>query len=69
MELLEKRVKSRFSHRHLFVFPNEDEPQRAPHYKYRDVMVQLLSMPVREKSGNVGKKKGRSRRNTGNKSE
>ncbi|XP_050558333.1 origin recognition complex subunit 4 [Spodoptera frugiperda] len=60
MDLLEKRVKSRFSHRHLFIFPNEHDSQRAPQYKYRDVLVQLLSLPVQK----VVKKKARSRRNT-----
>ncbi|XP_047038123.1 origin recognition complex subunit 4 [Helicoverpa zea] len=61
MELLEKRVKSRFSHRHLFIFPNEYDPQRAPQYKYQDLLVQLLSMPVKPKTAT---KKKRSRRNT-----
>uniref|UniRef100_A0A2A4IX77 Origin recognition complex subunit 4 n=1 Tax=Heliothis virescens TaxID=7102 RepID=A0A2A4IX77_HELVI len=61
MELLEKRVKSRFSHRHLFIFPNEHDSQRAPQYKYQDVLVQLLSMPVKPKTG---AKKKRSRKNT-----
>ncbi|CAH0697964.1 unnamed protein product [Spodoptera exigua] len=60
MELLEKRVKSRFSHRHLFIFPNEHDSQRAPQYKYKDVLVQLLSLPVQK----TVKKKSRSRRNT-----
>ncbi|KAJ8707151.1 hypothetical protein PYW08_011285 [Mythimna loreyi] len=64
MELLEKRVKSRFSHRHLFIFPNEDDSQRPPQYKYQDVMVQLLSVPVKERTAATPKKKGRSRRNT-----
>lgn len=58
MELLEKRVKSRFSHRHIFIFPNEDH-QRAPHEVYGELMVQLLSIPA----GNVPKKK-RSRKST-----
>ncbi|CAB3241820.1 unnamed protein product [Arctia plantaginis] len=63
MELLEKRVKSRFSHRHIFIFPHEDQ-QRAPHEQYLDVMLQLLSMPAMT----VLKKK-RSRRSTVNSDE
>ncbi|XP_075988470.1 origin recognition complex subunit 4 [Anticarsia gemmatalis] len=57
MELLEKRVKSRFSHRHIFMFPHEDH-QAAPHVQYLQLLVQLLSMPA------TGGRKKRSRRST-----
>ncbi|CAD0206590.1 unnamed protein product [Chrysodeixis includens] len=61
VELLEKRVKSRFSHRHIFLFPNEDS-QGAPHVKYRDLMVNMLCLP-RTKTVSV-KKNRRSRKST-----
>ncbi|XP_026742040.1 origin recognition complex subunit 4 [Trichoplusia ni] len=62
VELLEKRVKSRFSHRHIFIFPNEDS-EGAPHAKYRDRLVNTLCLP-RTKTVATPKKKGRSRKST-----
>ncbi|CAK1548822.1 unnamed protein product [Leptosia nina] len=53
MELLEKRVKSRFSHRHIFIFPNENE---MPVQKLIDVFVQCLSMPKSRKIKKASKK-------------
>ncbi|XP_052754243.1 origin recognition complex subunit 4 isoform X2 [Galleria mellonella] len=53
MELLEKRVKSRFSHRHIFLFSNQDvevdgreAPARSPLELYKELLVILLSMPA-----------------------
>ncbi|XP_028167581.1 origin recognition complex subunit 4 isoform X1 [Ostrinia furnacalis] len=65
MELLEKRVKSRFSHRHIFIFPNEEtEPGATPKSRldtYTEVLVQLLCVPcvkrVEEKKKGRGRKK------------
>ncbi|XP_059062536.1 origin recognition complex subunit 4 [Achroia grisella] len=52
MELLEKRVKSRFSHRHIFLFPNEDieanntnSTSKSPVQLLKALLVDLLSMP------------------------
>ncbi|KAL0809608.1 hypothetical protein ABMA28_011140 [Loxostege sticticalis] len=63
MELLEKRVKSRFSHRHIFIFPYEEAgagaTQKSPLTTCTEVLVQLLSMPIVKKDS---KKKGRSRK-------
>ncbi|KAJ0170284.1 hypothetical protein K1T71_014212 [Dendrolimus kikuchii] len=44
MELFEKRVKSRFSHRHIYLFANEDSV--TPLEKYKGLLVHLLSIPV-----------------------
>ncbi|XP_059609153.1 origin recognition complex subunit 4 [Phlebotomus argentipes] len=43
MELLEKRVKSRFSHRQLFIFPTSNEPQQRIS-AFRD----YLKLPVKK---------------------
>ncbi|CAF4833245.1 unnamed protein product [Pieris macdunnoughi] len=43
MELLEKRVKSRFSHRHIFIFPCESV---LPLENLKNVFVQCLCLPV-----------------------
>ncbi|XP_023943911.2 origin recognition complex subunit 4 [Bicyclus anynana] len=49
MELLEKRVKSRFSHRHIFIFPNENTENsevKSPLSNCKEMLVQCLSMPL-----------------------
>ncbi|CAK1593208.1 unnamed protein product [Parnassius mnemosyne] len=51
MEMLEKRVKSRFSHRHIFVFPNENiesgsDNIKTPLTALQERLLQLLSMPL-----------------------
>ncbi|XP_026316338.1 origin recognition complex subunit 4 [Hyposmocoma kahamanoa] len=43
MDLLEKRVKSRFSHRHIFIFPNDGS---SPLENFKDIFSSLLSLPV-----------------------
>ncbi|XP_014363956.2 origin recognition complex subunit 4 isoform X1 [Papilio machaon] len=58
MEMLEKRVKSRFSHRHIFIFPN-DNIKSVDNYKVR--LIQLLSVPLcltRKCGGTTKKKRG-----------
>ncbi|CAH0717010.1 unnamed protein product, partial [Brenthis ino] len=58
MELLEKRVKSRFSHRHIFMFPNEAEQGcKSPVHTYKDVLVQCLSLPFSVKKDKKRKRK------------
>ncbi|XP_061726617.1 origin recognition complex subunit 4 isoform X1 [Cydia pomonella] len=52
METLEKRVKSRFSHRHIFIFPGEGS---NPHARLLDELVELLSVPL-EKAEKVKKR-------------
>ncbi|XP_050359060.1 origin recognition complex subunit 4 [Nymphalis io] len=62
MEMLEKRVKSRFSHRHIFLFPNENQQgvEKSPLSNFKDIFVQYLSMPLNLNKKNVSKKrKGR----------
>ncbi|KAJ2938330.1 hypothetical protein O0L34_g13248 [Tuta absoluta] len=59
MDLLEKRVKSRFSHRHIFIFPNEQDPPGTPltpRDRYLGVLVQLLSVPVKKEVKKRGRK-------------
>ncbi|CAH2056329.1 unnamed protein product, partial [Iphiclides podalirius] len=50
MEMLEKRVKSRFSHRHIFIFPYEgsdvNEVAASPLAIVRRRLVRLLSVPL-----------------------
>ncbi|XP_013136750.1 PREDICTED: origin recognition complex subunit 4 isoform X2 [Papilio polytes] len=57
MEMLEKRVKSRFSHRHIFIFPN-DNIKPVDNLKVR--LIQLLSVPLSliRKHGGTKKKRG-----------
>lgn len=58
MELLEKRVKSRFSHRHIFLFPNEvDQNCASPIQSCKDVLVQCLSLPIPVKKDKKKKRK------------
>ncbi|GBP89906.1 Origin recognition complex subunit 4 [Eumeta japonica] len=48
IELLEKRVKSRFSHMHIFLYPNEEnytDPNYKPYIIFRDIFVELLTLP------------------------
>ncbi|XP_048002049.1 origin recognition complex subunit 4 [Leguminivora glycinivorella] len=54
METLEKRVKSRFSHRHIFIFPGEGA---NPHQKLLGELVELLSVPVEKVERKRGRKK------------
>ncbi|XP_073964931.1 origin recognition complex subunit 4-like [Choristoneura fumiferana] len=53
MEMLEKRVKSRFSHRHIFIFSDE---KTRPHDVFADLLVELLTVPVTKKKGRARKK-------------
>ncbi|XP_045782520.1 origin recognition complex subunit 4 [Maniola jurtina] len=47
MELLDKRVKSRFSHRNIFIYSNETEVgAECPVTNYKEKLVQSLSMPL-----------------------
>ncbi|XP_060808634.1 origin recognition complex subunit 4 [Amyelois transitella] len=63
MELLEKRVKSRFSHRHIFLFPNEDSGElRSPIDNFKQVLLRLLSMPCKKAPESPKRKKGRAGR-------
>ncbi|XP_045457641.1 origin recognition complex subunit 4 [Melitaea cinxia] len=65
MEMLEKRVKSRFSHRHIFLFPNENQTdaEKSPLETCKQMFVQYLSMPLSLAKKNVtetpNKRKGR----------
>ncbi|XP_072937602.1 origin recognition complex subunit 4 [Epargyreus clarus] len=59
MELLEKRVKSRFSHRHIFLFPNEGEEGSSPVDSHKELMVQLLSLPLKYEVKSAKRRKGR----------
>ncbi|XP_026490629.2 origin recognition complex subunit 4 [Vanessa tameamea] len=65
MEMLEKRVKSRFSHRQIFLFPNENQEgvEKSPLSKCKEIFVQYLSMPLNLAKRNVKeiskKRKGR----------
>ncbi|XP_045508230.1 origin recognition complex subunit 4 [Colias croceus] len=43
MEMLEKRVKSRFSHRHIFIFPNEST---QPLDNIKQIFVECLSVHI-----------------------
>ncbi|XP_038217669.1 origin recognition complex subunit 4 [Zerene cesonia] len=43
MEMLEKRVKSRFSHRHIFIFPNEST---QPLENIKQIFVECLSVYI-----------------------
>lgn len=64
MEMLEKRVKSRFSHRHIFIFPN-DNIKPVDNLKVR--LIQLLSVPLSliRKHGGTKKKRGGRRKSMG----
>ncbi|XP_053621104.1 origin recognition complex subunit 4 [Plodia interpunctella] len=63
MELLEKRVKSRFSHRHIFLFPNEESGEMiSPIDNFKQVLLWLLSMPVLKAVDSPRKKKGKGRK-------
>lgn len=44
IELLEKRVKSRFSHRQIFIFPGSDNPQAEPNDNIVKLFYYLLSV-------------------------
>ncbi|XP_068621997.1 origin recognition complex subunit 4 isoform X3 [Battus philenor] len=50
MEMLEKRVKSRFSHRHIFLFPNENtetySDDSTPLIALQERLIWLLSLPM-----------------------
>ncbi|XP_028028671.1 origin recognition complex subunit 4 [Bombyx mandarina] len=64
MELFEKRVKSRFSHRHIFIFPNEvNDDDRydiiSPLEGRKRLFVELLSLPL---EGSVSPRKKRKSR-------
>ncbi|XP_037968820.2 origin recognition complex subunit 4 [Plutella xylostella] len=66
MELLEKRVKSRFSHRHINLYPvesNEIDPdviEKSPLETFLNIFVQLLSMPLElSRTPQTPRKKGR----------
>jgi hypothetical protein len=70
MELLEKRVKSRFSHRHIFIFPNEDteaesrgDTPKSPLESSKELLISLLSMPQRVRSDITKKKRDKKKSN------
>jgi origin recognition complex subunit 4 len=48
VELLEKRVKSRFSHRQIFIFPNEATDE-DPFERRIELFCSLLSLPSEKK--------------------
>ncbi|RVE53623.1 hypothetical protein evm_001764 [Chilo suppressalis] len=74
MELLEKRVKSRFSHRHIYLFPYEDleaeskgVTRMSPLECCKETLVSLLTVPlgiVADKPNVVKKKTARSKKTT-----